>query len=252
MLRSAAIALAGLACSMLGAGIAHADPRRILIYGDSNTWGYEARSDGKPTRRFPADRRWTGILQRALGPGYVVIEDGLNLRTTDLDGEDWAGSVMRPDTFNGAKHLPASIAANMPIDLVVIMLGTNDLQARYQRSPRQVADAVVALARTVQASSGGIGTTYPSPKVLIVSPVRIGRMPVEEWRRRYAGGREKSAGFAAAFKEAAEAAHIPAFDAAAAIGGEAHGVDGLHLSEADHRKLAAAILPAVQQAISAQ
>ncbi|MEH3102442.1 MAG: GDSL-type esterase/lipase family protein [Sphingomonas phyllosphaerae] len=235
----------------MGASIAHADPRRILIYGDSNTWGYEARSDGEPTHRFPADRRWTGILQRQLGSGYVVVEDGLNLRTTDLDGEDWPDSIIRPDTFNGAKHLPASIAANMPIDLVVIMLGTNDLQARYQRSPRQVADAAVALARMVQASSGGIGTTYPAPKVLIVSPVRIGRMPVEEWKRRYAGGRDKSAGFAVAFKEAADAARIPVFDAAAAIGGAVHGADGLHLSEADHRKLAEAILPAVQHAFNA-
>jgi len=251
MLRRAVFILAGLACATMGASIAHAEPRRILIYGDSNTWGYEARSDGEPTLRFPADRRWTGILQRELGPGYVVIEDGLNLRTTDLDGEDWPGSVMRPDTFNGAKHLPASIAANMPIDLVIIMLGTNDLQARYQRSPRQVADAAVALARTVQASAGGIGTTYPAPKVLIVSPVRIGRMPVEEWGRRYAGGRDKSAGFATAFKEAADAARIPLFDAAAAIGGAVHGVDGLHLSETDHRKLAKAILPAVQQALNA-
>lgn len=248
MIRRTAMALWGLA----SATMAHADPQRILIYGDSNTWGYEARADGGPTRRFPAERRWTGILQRELGPGYVVIEDGLNLRTTDLDGEEWPGSVMRPETFNGAKHLPASIAANMPVDLVVIMLGTNDLQARYRRSPRQIADAVVALARTVQGSAGGIGTDYPAPKVLIVSPVRVGAIPIEEWDRRYASGGEKSAGLAAAFEEAADAAHIPEFDAAAAIGGPVHGVDGIHLSKADHRKLAAGILPVIRQIIGSQ
>ncbi|WP_343528220.1 GDSL-type esterase/lipase family protein [Sphingomonas sp.] len=229
-----------------------AEPRRILVYGDSNSWGYEARSDGGPTRRFPADRRWTGILQRQLGSGYVVIEDGLNLRTTDLDGEDWPGSIMRPDTVNGAKHLPASIAANMPLDLVIIMLGTNDLQARYRRTPRQIADAAVSLARKVQASSGGIGTRYPAPKVLIVSPAQVSTIPIEEWNRRYAGSRDKSAALAAAFKEAAAAAHIPQFDAAAAIGGTAHGVDGIHLSMSDHRKLAASILPAIRQALRSQ
>ncbi len=236
---------------MCGAAAA-AEPRRILVYGDSNSWGYEARSDGGPTRRFPADRRWTGILQRKLGPGYVVIEDGLNLRTTDLDGEHWPGSVMRPDTVNGAKHLPTSIAANMPLDLVVIMLGTNDLQARYGRSPSEIAHAVVRLARMVQASAGGIGTRYKAPKVLIVSPVEVADIPIEEWSRRYAGSRTKSAGFAAAFREAAGAARIPEFDAAAAIGGTAHGVDGIHLSRSDHSKLAAGILPAIRRILGSQ
>lgn len=249
MFRRAVTALGALTCAFIGETTAQADPHRILIYGDSNTWGYEARIDGGPTSRFPADQRWTGIVQRSLGSDCVVIEDGLNLRTTNLDGEDWPGSVMRPDTVNGAKHLPASIAANMPLDLVVIMLGTNDLQARYKRTPRQIADAVVGLARLVQASSGGIGTAYPAPKVLIVSPVQISTIPIDDWNRRYAGSRAKSTAFAAAFKEAADAASIPEFDAAAAIGGAAHGVDGIHLSETDHQKLAVAILLAIQQVI---
>jgi len=245
-----AVATLGVLVHFLVSGTAaQAEPRRILIYGDSNSWGYEARSDGGPTNRFPPHRRWTGIVQRALGPDYIVIEDGLNLRTTDLDGENWAGSVMRPDTVNGARHLPVSIAANMPLDLVVIMLGTNDLQARYRRTPRQIAEAAISLARMVQASAGGIGTQYRAPKVLIVSPVQVSTIPIEEWRSRYAGSREKSLGFATAFKEAADAAHIPVLDAAAAIGGAAHGADGIHLSASDHRKLAAAILPAIRQAI---
>lgn len=252
MLRRVWLAAGALLPITLSGTPAAAEPRRILVYGDSNSWGYEARGDGGPTRRFPADRRWTGILQRELGSGYVVIEDGLNLRTTDLDGEDWPGSVMRPDTVNGAKHLPASIAANMPLDLVVIMLGTNDLQARYRRTPRQIADAAVSLARKVQVSSGGIGTAYPAPKVLIVSPAQVSTIPIEEWNNRYAGSRDKSVAFATAFKEAAAAAHIPEFDAAAAIGGSAHGVDGIHLSKSDHRKLAAGILPAIRQVLGSQ
>ncbi|MET3438622.1 GDSL-type esterase/lipase family protein [Sphingomonas sp. 1185] len=249
MFRRAVATLGALTYGLIGGTAAQADPHRILIYGDSNTWGYEGRSDDGLTSRFPADRRWTGIVQRSLGSNYVVIEDGLNLRTTNLDGEDWPGSVMRPDTVNGAKHLPASIAANMPLDLVVIMLGTNDLQARYKRTPRQIADAVVGLARLVQASSGGIGTVYRAPKVLIVSPVQVSAIPIDEWNRRYAGSREKSIAFSAAFKDAADTAAILEFDAAAAIGGAAHGVDGIHLSETDHRKLAAAILPTIQQVI---
>lgn len=252
MLRVTALAAGVFAATLLHGTPAHADPQRILIYGDSNTWGYEARADGKPTHRLPVERRWTGILQKKLGRNFVVIEDGLNLRTTNLDGEDWPESPMRPDTVNGAKHLPTALAAHMPLDLVVIMLGTNDLQARYQRSPSQSAEAVIALAHTVQAASGGIGSSYQAPKVLIVSPVGMANIPIEEWRQRYAGGPEKSAGFASAYKKAADDAQIPVFDAAVAIGGAAHGADGVHLSEEDHQRLADGILPAIRQAIGAR
>jgi lysophospholipase L1-like esterase len=230
---------------------ARAEPRRILAYGDSNTWGYVARSDGQLTHRYPREQRWTGLLQRELGSGYEIVEDGLNLRTTDLDGEDWPTSIIRPDTFNGLKHLPAALAANMPLDLVV-MLGTNDLQARYQRQPDAVAAAAVRLARQVQAASGGIGTAYPAPKVLLVSPVQIASMPIEDWDRQYAGGREKSVQFAAAFRHAATEAGLPWIDAASAIGGAAHGEDGLHLSPEDHRRLASALAPAIRTVLGTE
>lgn len=254
MRRCIAATIGTLAISALigTANLAQAAPRRILVYGDSNTWGYVARSDGRPTRRYPRERRWTGLLKRELGSGYEIVEDGLNLRTTDLDGEDWPGSVIRPDTFNGLKHLPATLAANMPLDLVVIMLGTNDLQARYQREPDAIAAAAVRLARQVRMASGGIGTAYPAPKVLLVSPVQIGSLPIEDWKRRYAGGREKSAQFAAAFRHAAAEAGLPWLDAASAIGGAAHGEDGLHLSPDDHRRFARALAPAVRSILGAE
>ena len=59
--------------------------KRILCYGDSNTWGYdpvETGTEGSAAARFPEDVRWTGVLQRQLGPGYRVLEEGLNGRTT--------------------------------------------------------------------------------------------------------------------------------------------------------------------------
>ncbi|WP_167369094.1 GDSL-type esterase/lipase family protein [Methylobacterium brachiatum] len=231
---------------------AQADPRRILIYGDSNTWGYVASPDGQPARRYGRNQRWTALLQKALGESYEVLEDGLNLRTTDLDGEAWPDSIIRPDTVNGSKHLPTAIAANMPLDLAVIMLGTNDLQTRYQRSPQQIADAAVGLARQVRASSGGIGNAYPAPEVLLVSPVQVTTIPIQSWSERYDGAQEKSRHFAEAFERAAREAKIPSFDAGHAIGGAAHGADGLHLSLADHRRLAAAIAPVILKTLGAE
>jgi hypothetical protein len=47
-------------------------PRRILCFGDSNTFGWIGRLDG-PTRRFPSDIRWTGRISSLLGPDYEII-----------------------------------------------------------------------------------------------------------------------------------------------------------------------------------
>lgn len=238
--RAAAVLLSIATVAVPVAALAE-EPARILIYGDSNSWGYVPRDDGGPTTRYSSAERWTGILQAKLGDNAVVLEDGLNLRTTDLDGEDWLGSVIRPETFNGARHLPAAIAAQMPLDWVVIMLGTNDLQARYDRSATEVAQAAVRLAQLVQNSAGGIGTSYPAPRVLLVAPVQMATLPDAEMALRYQGGSEKSAGLAAAFAQAAAVADIPLVDAGAVIGGAAHGADGLHLSDADHRLLGEAM-----------
>lgn len=222
---------------------------RILVYGDSNTWGFVALEAMGPTTRYPSAIRWTGRLAAALGPDYQVIEDGLNLRTTNLDGEQWPDVIITPRTFNGAEHLPAAIAANMPLDLVVILLGTNDLQARYEREPEVVAEAAMELGDMVRRSTGGIGNAYPAPKVLIVAPPAMGEVTDPVIAGLYAGGPEKSQGFSEAFEAAARAAGLPLFDSGAAIGGPAHGIDGVHLSEADHAAMATAIEPIVRRMV---
>lgn len=229
-----------------------AEPYRVLVYGDSNTWGYEPRADGELTLRYPRSKRWTGIIQSQLGLDYEILEDGMNLRTTDLDGDDWPGYIARPEAFNGAKHLPVSIAAHMPLDLVVIMLGTNDLQARYQRSPDDIAFAAIRLARQVQMAQTVVGNRYPAPKVLLVLPPQVADIPIKDWLIKYAGAKEKSAQFSSAYKQAALQAELPLFDAGIAIGGMVHGEDGIHLSEKDHDKLAKAIVPVIRTIIEDQ
>ena len=227
-----------------------AEPYRVLVYGDSNTWGYEPRADGEPTQRYSRSKRWTGIMQSQLD--YEIIEDGMNLRTTDLDGDDWPGYIARPQAFNGAKHLPVSIAAHTPLDLVVIMLGTNDLQARYQRSPDDIALAVIRLARQVQMAQTVVGNQYPAPKVLLVVPPQVAHIPIKDWRIKYDGAKEKSAHFSSVYKQAALQADIPLFDAGITIGGMVHGEDGIHLSEEDHDTLAKAIVPVIRTIIAGQ
>jgi lysophospholipase L1-like esterase len=64
---------------------AASEPRRIMVFGDSLAWGWMPQADGFPTTRFRPEVRWPGVLQAALGPGYEVVEENLNGRTTDLN-----------------------------------------------------------------------------------------------------------------------------------------------------------------------
>ncbi|HKQ31741.1 MAG TPA: GDSL-type esterase/lipase family protein, partial [Thermodesulfobacteriota bacterium] len=90
--------------------------KSVLCYGDSITWGFNP-ADGT---RFAFDDRWPGILQSELGPGYRIIEESVPGRTTNWD------SPYLPDR-NGRKSLPLALESHMPVDLVILMLGTNDL-----------------------------------------------------------------------------------------------------------------------------
>src|ERR1700759_2715521 len=77
-------------------------------------------------------------------------------------------------TFNGSKMLPAIVASPLPLDLVVIMLGTNDLKTRFKRTAQKIATAALGLVRLVEECEGGVGTVYPAPKVLGIAPPPLG------------------------------------------------------------------------------
>ena len=97
---------------------------RILCYGDSNTWGYDPASG----ERFAADIRWTGVLRKVLASDrFEVIEEGLNGRTTVWD-DPIEGQK------NGRQYLIPCLESHRPLDLVVILLGTNDLKKRFSLS----------------------------------------------------------------------------------------------------------------------
>ena len=95
--------------------------KTVLCYGDSNTWGYDAATEG----RYPYDKRWTTVLARELGSEYLVIPEGLNGRTTV-----WPDPV-EGEYKSGKSTLLAILESHHPLDLVVLMLGTNDLKHRW-------------------------------------------------------------------------------------------------------------------------
>lgn len=145
--------------------------KNILCYGDSNTWGNIANSEYLCNKvllhkRFEYGKRWTSILQNILGNSYYVIESGLNGRTTFFDEKN----SERPSR-NGLLTLPVTLDTHYPIDLVIFMLGTNDLKTEFNASLEKITDGMKELVILTQNSY--FGKNYNSPKILIMSPPQI-------------------------------------------------------------------------------
>jgi len=118
--------------------------KTILCYGDSNTWGYNPATGG----RFSRDKRWTRVLVQELVDGYYVIEEGLNGRTTAL-----SDPIEGPHK-NGKEYLVPCLESHQPLDLVTIMLGTNDLKKRFSLSAFDIANGAGVLVDIVRQWGG--------------------------------------------------------------------------------------------------
>lgn len=137
--------------------------KRILCYGDSNTWGMNSTPllDGEPPQRFDENTRWTSLLQKKLGSDYRVFEGGHNGRTTVFTDPTL-------DCCNGFESLPIVFYSCDPLDLVIIMLGTNDSRDQYVHSSFLVAkgmERLLVLQKELIAKSFN-----PKCKILVVAP----------------------------------------------------------------------------------
>jgi lysophospholipase L1-like esterase len=206
--------------------------KRILCFGDSLTWGWIPVADGMPTERYPRHQRWTGVLADTLGDDYVVIEEGLSARTTNADDP-------ADPRLNGAAYLPGCLATHLPLDLVIIMLGTNDTKAYLRRTALDIGLGMGILVTQVLTSAGGVGTVYPAPRVLVVAPPVPAPMPHPWFRLIFEGADEKSAQLAEVYSALASFVKVPFFDAGAVISTD--GVDGLHFTEQNNRDLGTAL-----------
>lgn len=106
--------------------------KTILCYGDSNTYGAIPIDFDLLDKHFIAshyrlskEKRWSSILQAELGSTYHVIEEGLNGRTTVWD------DPTEGKHKNGLTYLIPCLETHAPIDLVILMLGTNDLKPKF-------------------------------------------------------------------------------------------------------------------------
>lgn len=212
--------------------------KSLLCYGDSNTWG--SATEPRPDGRYGPEERWPGVARKVLGPGWMVIEEGLSARTT-----------VHPDPvegpwLDGAAYLHPCLRTHRPLDVVVLMLGTNDLKMRFNLPPGDIARGVGRLLTIIRNSQSG--QDGGPPGVLVVCPARIldhhGERP--DLAGMFQGGYEKSLRLAPLY-EAVAAEHGAAFlDGGALI--ESSAYDGIHLDVGAHGKLGQAVAEAVTKA----
>ena len=208
--------------------------RTIVCFGDSNTFGVVPSLVRGGGHRFAPERRWPGILRKQLGEGFDIIEEGHPGRTTVHD--DPVDGAHK----NGRKALPMVLESQAPIDMMILMLGINDLKMRFSMATSDIIDSVEILINDIRASSAGHGGQPPT--VLLIGPP-----PLRELGRladMLTGAEKKSAHFPELFLDLARRTDVLFLDAAAQI--EVSAVDGIHLDGDAHRILGQALAKLVK------
>ena len=203
--------------------------RTVLLFGDSNTHGTIALSGLGDQNRFGGEVRWPGVCSVALGIGWRLIEEGHPGRTT-----------VHPDPIegphrNGLMVLPAILESHRPIDIVVVMLGTNDLKARFSVTAFDIAAGVEKLVATIR--TNGCGPDGGAPDILVVAPPPI--METGVLAEMFRDGARKSHQLAAEYAAMADRMAVEFMDAGTVI--ESDPVDGIHLTAQAHAALGRAI-----------
>jgi lysophospholipase L1-like esterase len=203
----------------------------VLCYGDSNTHGRDAVTGGRLERNI----RWPGALQSLLGNEFYIIEEGLNGRTTV-----WDDPVRGAQKRNGSLYLLPCLESHAPVDLVILMLGTNDCKARFSVTPYDIGQSVEYLIEIIQKSGTG---RRGAPHILLLAPPPLGKL--ERWEETFSGGVEKSERLATYYEYAATQYGCSFLDTSKII--RSSRLDGLHIDAEDHAKLASALAKRVEE-----
>lgn len=197
--------------------------KRIVCFGDSNTWGY----NGQTGMRFDENTRWTGVLAKELGNDYTIIEEGQNGRTTAWD-DPVEGEK------NGLKYLIPCLESHAPFDIIIIMLGTNDLKNRFNVSAHEIASTAGRLVKIAQNSE--YGRDGMEPKILLASPIHIGAIEKSAFGYMFkTTASAESKELSKFYMQTAETLKCEFFDASlVAQPGE---FDFLHMDSASHKAL---------------
>lgn len=201
--------------------------KSVLCYGDSNTFG---SIPGQPGTRYGPSDRWPGVLRSKLADEWHVIDEGLSGRTTSRD------DPIEGAHLNGRTYFRPCLESHRPLDLIIIMLGTNDLKARFQSSAHDIALGMGALVGDIREVA--FRTSTPVPDIILVSPPPV--LPdLKAWSKVFEGAFEKSQNLAQEYAQVAKARDVRFLDA-----GEhatCSSVDGFHLDASGAQSLGKAI-----------
>lgn len=213
--------------------------KNILCFGDSNTWGFNPETQ----KRFALYERWPGVAQQILDSdptGYRIIEEGLNGRTTV-----WQDPI--EGYKSGLDYIVPCIETHKPLDLVVIMLGTNDIKKRFSLSAFDIARGASRLAEIVMKSN--CGPEDHAPQVLLVSPTTIGDLSRSRFGEMfdYDNGTETSGRLAPHYREFAALLGCHYLDAAAIASPSP--ADALHFDLAGQKQIGQAMAVEIQRIV---
>lgn len=207
--------------------------KKILCYGDSNTYGY-VPGDGD---RYPEHVRWTGRLQSMLGDGYKVYEQGLNARTTVYDDPFEAGK-------NGLTSLIPTLMCYEMVDVVILMLGTNDMKEYFQPTVEKLKTNVGKLVVEIQNYYQQI--YKQEPQIILMAPPEIGIWPGSDNSQQYWDWViSTSRCFPEIYKEIADEHGVDYFNTQELV--KPSEIDNLHLSADSHKALATALYKKIKQ-----
>ncbi|HIX13776.1 MAG TPA: SGNH/GDSL hydrolase family protein [Candidatus Anaerofilum faecale] len=208
--------------------------KTILLYGDSNTWGFNPDFTCREDMRFAREERWGGVLQAQLGAGWNVLEEGLGGRTTTLEDPAAPGR-------SGLSLLAPIVQSHQPMELLVFLLGTNDMKNTYRASEADIRRGMELLIQN--ALNPYWWDTRRPPKMLLISPTHIQDTGVHDFID--ASSARKSRNLAAHYEQLAREYGCGFLDAATVTGPSAR--EGLHLDRAGHAALGKAAARVVRE-----
>jgi lysophospholipase L1-like esterase len=211
--------------------------KRIICFGDSNTWGYNSATQ----ERFDDDVRWTNLLQKILGSGYEVIAEGLSGRTSVVDDPLFEG-------LKGLDYIYPCLMSHSPVELIVIMLGTNDTKERFALTSFNIAQGIVRLAK--KANNTLAGPKGSKTKVLVVSPPKIGEKCItsDVGLAMGYGCSEKSDELGTHLKTLCDLEKIHLLDTNGVV--DFNTIDYMHLDAEGHEKMAKVIYKRIVQILN--
>lgn len=211
--------------------------RHILIYSDSLSWGIIPTT----RKRLLFEQRWPGVMEMALcsaGAHVRVIEDCLNGRRTVWDDPFKPGR-------NGLVGLAQRIESHSPLDLVVLMLGTNDFQSMHEHNAWHSSQGILALVSAIRTAP--IEPGMPVPQILVVAPPAM-QTPKGPIAPKFEGGEKKCIGLAEAYRKVCTEIDCHFFDAGSVVTSSA--IDGVHLDLEQHYTLGKAVALTVESLLA--